>query len=390
MEKLLTSFILLTLGAGILIPPAGYLSALGVLILFIALDKAGELSGPIILNRPFLIFILAVFMSVLFSNIPASSAVFFILAALQYSYYSMAIYYLKHKGIRSMFDTLNYFAIIASVLGIYQFLTGKLEINRHWAGYSESLSSLSRIYSTLYNPNVFAAYLVINICFIISWILYVKKEPLKEFSLILCSIALILTYSRGAFVSLIIAVLIIYVLIRDKRILLYAVVMLMFFILLNNGAGYERIDVTKINNDSSSIYRLEIWRTSYEIFLQNPIAGNGIGTLWFSLSHVSPKLWGTIYHAHNLFLHFAAENGILGLLAFINICIRTFVSSWRTIRNSYDSFGKFAALGAVGSCTAIVIHGMIDAVIVIPTMTLILMNYYGMASYALQNKQIEN
>lgn len=382
MEKTLTSFTLFTLAAGILMPPLGYLSVWGVLILFIMSDKISELSELIARNKPLLLFIVSISLSTLFSNIPASSAVFLILAVLQYSYYSMIVYYLENKGIKSLFNALNYMAIITSTFGIYQFLTGRLEINKHWAGYSQSLSSLSRVYSTLYNPNIFAAYLVINICFIISWILNVQKEPLKKLSLVLCSISLIFTYSRGAFVSLLIALLIIYILNRDNSILLYAAIMLILFILFNNGAGYERIDITKINHDSSSIYRLEIWRTSYEIFLRNIIVGNGIGTLWYSLSHVSSKLWGVIYHAHNLFLHFAAETGILGLLTFMNMGIWLFINSCYIIRNSCDSLKKFAALGTIGSCAAIMVHGIIDAVIVVPTMSLILMNYYGLAYFA--------
>lgn len=294
----------------------------------------------------------------------------------------MVQYYLKSKGIRSLFNVLNYMAIITSLFGLFQFLTGSLEINEHWTGYSESLSSLTRIYSTLYNPNIFAAYLVINICFILSWIIYMDDKHSKYISLILCSFCLILTYSRGAFISLIVALVIMYALKKDSRFILYSASMIILFLLFNNGAGYERINIARINNDSSSVYRIEIWRTSLLIFMKNPLVGNGIGTLWYSLSQASSKLWGVVYHAHNIFLHFAAETGIIGLVSFVNILFSLIPGSVKIVKNTFDSLERFAALGAIGSSIAIMIHGLIDAVIVVPTLTLIMMNYYSLACYA--------
>lgn len=383
MEKIITSCILFTMASGILIPPIGYLSVLGVLILFIMWDQLGGILQGIALNKPLLIFLIFMFLSVLFSNLKYSSIAFFIIVVLQFIFYSMVVYYISRKGVNSLFNALNSIAIIASSYGIYQFVSGKLQINKHWTGYSESLSSLGRVYSTLYNPNVFAAYLVITICFIICWILAVDKNHSRNVSLILCSLSLIFTYSRGAFVSLLAALIVIYLFNRDYKIILYGVFMVMLFVIFNNGTAYERIDIANISNDSSGLYRLEIWRTSFRIFLANPIFGNGIGTLWYSLSDVSTRLWGVIYHAHNLLLHFAAETGVLGLLSFLSIFVNLIAAACKAVKNTDDSIIKFAALGTIGSCTAIMVHGLIDAAIVLPSLSLILMNYYGLSCYAL-------
>ncbi|MCQ1528182.1 O-antigen ligase family protein [Lutispora saccharofermentans] len=382
MGKTLTSFILFALVAGIIVPPLGYLAVLGLLIAFIASDRIKELLDPIIQNKPFFLLIVSISVSALFSKIFVSSAIFLVFVILQSLYYSMAQYYLKNRGIGNLFNVLNYMAIITSLFGLFQFLTGNLEINEHWTGYSESLSSLTRIYSTLYNPNIFAAYLVINICFILSWIIYMDYKPSKYISLVLCSFCLILTYSRGAFVSLIAALVIMYALKKDSRFILYSAAMIILFLLFNKGAGYERINIARINSDSSSVYRIEIWRTSLRIFMEHPFVGNGVGTLWYSLSQVSPKLWGVVYHAHDIFLHFAAETGIIGLVSFVSIFHSLMAGSMKKIKNACGSLERFAALGTIGTSVAIMIHGLIDAVIVVPTLTLILMNYYSLACYA--------
>jgi len=383
MEKIITSCIIFTMVSSILIPPLGYLSVLGVLILFVLWDQAYGIFRTITLNKPLFIFIIFIFISVLFSNLRYSSIAFFIIASLQFIYYSMVMYYISIKGVNNLFNALNCIAMIASAYGIYQFISGNLNINKHWTGYSGSLSSLGRVYSTLYNPNVFAAYIVITICFIICWILVMGISHSKILSLALCSLSLIFTYSRGAFVSLIAALLIIYLFKRDYKIILYGVIMVILFIIFNNGMAYERIDIANINNDSSSLYRLEIWRTSFRIFMENPIFGNGAGTLWYSISDVSTRLWGVIYHAHNLLLHIAAETGVLGLISFLSIFISIMTASFKAVRINDDSIVKFAALSTIGSCTAIMVHGLIDAAVVAPSLTLILMNYYGLACYAL-------
>ncbi|MGI5998682.1 MAG: O-antigen ligase family protein, partial [Lutispora sp.] len=116
---------------------------------------------------------------------------------------------------------------------------------------------------------------------------------------------------------------------------------------------------------------------------KNPILGNGIGTLWYSLSQVSSRLWGVVYHSHNLLLHFAAETGVLGLVSFISILLSLMKNAFSAIKNSDDSIVRFVALGTIGSCIAIMVHGVIDAVIVVPTLSLILMNFYGLACYVL-------
>ncbi|SHI60152.1 O-antigen ligase family protein [Lutispora thermophila] len=383
MEKIITLCIMVTMASGVLMPPLGFLSVLGVLILFIIWDQTNGILRNIVLNKQLVIFLIFMFISVFFSNLKYSSIAFFIILILEILYYSMVIYYISKKGVNSLFNALNYIAIIASSYGIYQFISGKLQVNKHWTGYSESLSSICRVYSTLYNPNVFAAYLVISICFIICWIITMDKSHLKNVSLILCSISLIFTYSRGAFVSLLAALIIVYLIKRDNRLIIYGVLMIMFFVIFNNGTAYERIDIANINKDSSSLYRLEIWRTSFRIFMDNPIFGNGIGTLWYSISNMSSRLWGVIYHAHNLLLHFAAETGVLGLISFLWIFENLTTTSYKAVKNTEDSIVKFVALSTIGSCTAIMVHGLIDATVVLPTLSLILMNYYGLSCYAL-------
>jgi len=65
--------------------------------------------------------------------------------------------------------------------------------------------------------------------------------------------------------------------------------------------------------------RLEIWAVAWQVFLDHPLTGIGIGNFQtYYLQHAPPNaLEPAATHAHNLFVHVLAEAGLLGLLGFL-------------------------------------------------------------------------
>ena len=69
--------------------------------------------------------------------------------------------------------------------------------------------------------------------------------------------------------------------------------------------------------DNSNLGRIEIWRKSLEIFKENILLGVGIGN--FSL-HIDPQVfYRNSITAHNAYLDIAAETGIFGLLIWLGL-----------------------------------------------------------------------
>ncbi|WP_197026929.1 PglL family O-oligosaccharyltransferase [Methylomonas sp. 11b] len=69
--------------------------------------------------------------------------------------------------------------------------------------------------------------------------------------------------------------------------------------------------------------RLHIWAVAWQLFMQNPLLGNGFGQFdWAYFQHGQhiPELSSRIEHAHNLILHFLAELGLLPTLI-LTVCI---------------------------------------------------------------------
>jgi len=83
---------------------------------------------------------------------------------------------------------------------------------------------------------------------------------------------------------------------------------------------------------SSAGKRLIIWKTSWSIFVDHPIAGIGIGNykMFFErYLRVKSELYAT---AHNDFLHVAVQSGMLGLASFIWL----WITAWTGLKRKYS------------------------------------------------------
>ncbi len=106
---------------------------------------------------------------------------------------------------------------------------------------------------------------------------------------------------------------------------IYTVVILLIdpFILIRYGQEAGASSVGK---------RLIIWKTSWSIFVDHPITGIGIGNykvFFEKYLTVKSKLYET---AHNDFLHVAVQSGILGLASFIWL----WITAWISLKRKYS------------------------------------------------------
>jgi hypothetical protein len=98
-------------------------------------------------------------------------------------------------------------------------------------------------------------------------------------------------------------------------------------------------DIEEISNKG----RIEIWRQTIFSIARHPILGIGIGNYPLALDqNISAAKRGS--SAHNLYLDIATETGILGLLAFLAILYFILKKSWMIFRKSPDNLSKFYAI----------------------------------------------
>jgi len=217
-------------------------------------------------------------------------------------------------------------ASLVALYGIFQYLTGSLDMVEAWVD-SEMFEAIAgRAVGTLENPNMLGEYLILMIPLAVV-MLVGHGEGLRRIPAFVClgimGVCLILTWSRGAWLGLIFAaVLFLFIWHRRAMWLLFAgvaAIPLLPYIL--PASIIQRF--TSIGNlsDTSTSYRVNIWRATCDMLEDFGFSGIGIGeSAWF---RVYP---GYAYmgvekapHSHNLFLQIWLETGICGLLVFVLI-----------------------------------------------------------------------
>lgn len=205
------------------------------------------------------------------------------------------------------------------------------------------------------NRNITTASIVIKIPFLFHLVVnsnFYKRLFFSFFS-VLPIISLFLINSRAALLSFIFIafVFLISILMYKKRklissLLLSIPIILSFLIVKfivpdNNSDTVERLSSITFSNESSS-QRFFLWENAIDFISKNPLIGSGIGT-W---KVESSFYWGTYgynylvpFHAHNDFLEFSTELGILGGLTYLLLFfLMLFRSSFLFLKTKSSKF----------------------------------------------------
>ena len=227
-------------------------------------------------------------------------------------------------------------AAMVALYGFYQYLFGvNISVNE-WVDGQQFPDLKLRVFSTLENPNLLAGFLVTMMA--IGASMGYKATTIKGrvilFGLVLMlGTCLVLTYSRGAWLSLL-AVIGVYGMLCNRKIF-WLLILLPVAVLCGHDAILERIMSIINPTDTSSTLRMALWESTIAMIMDKPLLGIGWGSYWlvypeydFFLNNANVK----IFHAHNMYLNIAAEIGIPGLLCFYPLCMDIFVWLWRCLK----------------------------------------------------------
>jgi O-antigen ligase len=118
----------------------------------------------------------------------------------------------------------------------------------------------------------------------------------------------------------------------------------------------------------TTFFRLKLWRSTVSMIREHPIFGVGPGNFLtaYRTRYVLPVAWEefNLGHAHNILLDHWTRLGLLGVAAGVVVQ----VAFWRTLgRGSRD---KALRLGLAGSMAALLAHGLVDNAIFAPDLAL--------------------
>ena len=366
----------------VLFPVGAYIATVAVFIAAIQARKSRQVIAELCSDIPMLVLVFCGLLSIIFSRDILISAGAAVLMCLNLGLYLTLKVAMKDMDLQRVYKLLNVACIIACVIGIYQFTSGNLKIEKSWVD-ERTFGSVTRVYATLLNPNIFAAYLAINLSFALARFKSLGEDLLLTLNIALASACLLMTYSRGGFVAFGAAMLMLYILKEKKKgIFAYTAAMAAAFFLLNSAGPNNRADLSFVYQDSSSLYRVEIWKSAFNMFWSSPVFGHGLGTTWYYLSSGSEKLYRYILHSHNIYLQVAAEMGAVGLFGFSYLIWSRLSGSCRLLKAGEQGESAFALQGYIACTAGILVHGLIDAVIFVPALSLVFMGYSALHSTA--------
>ncbi|MBR1695864.1 MAG: O-antigen ligase family protein, partial [Selenomonas sp.] len=225
------------------------------------------------------------------------------------------------RQVKELLLVIGMAAVFVLLYGFYQFIFGIDISAMKWVDGDAFPELRKRVFSTWENPNILAGYLDIIIC--LAFGLFIKagtKQKRIVLGVLLAAGAacLAMTYARGA--CLVIAVIFaVYGMLKDWRVLA-ACVGVAILLLVADPVLYERLTSVFTKVDTSSEMRLAFWESTVAMIQDHPFLGIGWGAYWMVYPEYDFYLQGAdirIVHAHHMYLNYAAEIGVPGMLAFM-------------------------------------------------------------------------
>ena len=204
--------------------------------------------------------------------------------------------------------------------------------------------------------------------------------------LVIMVIGLVMTHSRGGNTAFFSALLLVggLLALRDKanrkrNILILASILLIDMLIISQYFGLDklkdRLVGTRINDvvvngqivERQNIDRDEVFVYALPLFTEKPLAGQGAGSFEAVFQQkAGPDIVAYFDHAHNDYLQFLIEYGLIGSLPLLIFVLLAFVQALRTLWRQESLYRSGVAFGALMGMAALAIHSVSDFNLQIP------------------------
>lgn len=183
--------------------------------------------------------------------------------------------------------------------------------------------------------------------------------------MVVVAAALLLTYSRGAWLLGVPVALLFLAAMRGRRtfaIALGVLAIVAVALVLVVGAG--RLTSLLETTEGTTFFRLQLWQSSWAMIRDHPVQGVGLDNFLYAYrSHyVLPTAWEefNLSHPHNLLFDFWLRLGLSGLVVLIWLLVSFFRQGWRSYRSLPQGTARLLLLGLMGGMVSSVAHGLVD------------------------------
>jgi len=179
--------------------------------------------------------------------------------------------------------------------------------------------------------------------------------------LLLMILALVFSFSRGAWLGAIGAMISYGFWEKKARLKVAIALFIAGIVLLSLPSLRDRLASIANLSHPLTRERIYIWKATWEMIKAHPLLGIGMDN--YSIVYEKYMLEGAeISHpssAHNIFLNIWVEGGLLALFSFTGIVVITFVKGFRLIR-SFSGLARAVAIASFSALLGILIHNQVD------------------------------
>ena len=329
------------------------------------------------LDKPIIVLIVLSIVAIIFSLHKQTSIRSFTL----FSAY-LVIFYLIINTVRtrSQFRQLIYVIISVAVFLALFGLFKNIGANPFsWWDYVE-LKNLyaNRLTSTFGCPNHLAGYMEMSLPLLLSLFLLGFRPGITfilGYLTLLLLVALMLSLSRGGWISTLMSLAFMAVALLSSRhfirkkllIILMAGSLLLALIALVSTPVVERVKTAMEKEEDASFYsRVLVWGGVVDMISDYPLTGIGPGVFESAFTQYQPPGFGCRFtKAHNDYLHFISETGLLLIPVIIWMIIALYRKGFKKLKNP-SRLVRATTLGSMTGITAILFHSITDFNLHIP------------------------
>ncbi len=255
-------------------------------------------------------------------------------------------------------------SLFLGFLGIFQYFFTNIELK--WTDMTRFSDIGGRVCGIYSNPNIFAVYLLLSAPFFLMGAADTSKgwngrilNTAGYFTVLLCTI---LTWSRGAWLGMLVAFLL-FILSDSRRsasLTLLAIPPLSLACLYLPHSVLNRFFSIGQLSESSIRYRLYTWKGVFRMLRAYPF-GIGTGDAAFHTVYPQYAVSGTenVMHTHHLLLQVLTELGVFGALIFCILILLLFLMAFHTLRSLHGR-RRIQMLGCFCAIVGALTMGMFD------------------------------
>ena len=269
----------------------------------------------------------------------------------------------SNKQLNMMIGIFTVIGLLISMYGIYQYLFAGTFASNSFVDKEMFEDITTRVSGTFDNPNVMGEYLLLVIPLALTYFFNCKGwlKKLIAFGIVgVMGICLALTYSRGCYLGLVACIGVFLLLINLRFILLcLAGVVALPFVLPQS--IMNRLTSIGNTNDSSTSYRISIWKGALDMIKDYWYRPIGQGTVAFNSIYPLYSYSGVgAEHTHNLFLQLIIETGIVGIITFVGVIFKFYQYLCNGVTKCVEKTLSIKMIAFISGMTGFLIQSMFD------------------------------